>query len=268
MILHQTKNSQSGSFYKNAPYSNDNLIAYDFTTHFHNCFEFVRAMEGSFTLQVGGLTEVMHPGDYALILPNEIHSFSFDGPFKLWIGLFTGDYVSSFQKHMTNKFGTKIAFRPSEDIDRILQTHLTHHKKTGAKYVTKGGLYLLCSEYLRLVPIEERTPKEGRLMAQLSDFIALHYSEPLSLQSISSALGYDYYYLSHCFRLFFNMHFTAYLNLYRIERAADDLVNTDLSVTEILGRNGFSSTRNFYAVFRNAYGTSPNEYRKRAAETV
>ncbi len=105
-------------------------------------------------------------------------------------------------------------------------------------------------------------------MAQLSDFIALHYSEPLSLQSISSALGYDYYYLSHCFRLFFNMHFTAYLNLYRIERAADDLVNTDLSVTEILGRNGFSSTRNFYAVFRNAYGTSPNEYRKRAAETV
>ncbi|MBR5739231.1 MAG: AraC family transcriptional regulator [Lachnospiraceae bacterium] len=268
MILHQTKNSLSGSFYKNAPYSNENLIAYDFATHFHGCFEFVRAMEGTFTLQIGGLSEVMRPGDYALILPNEIHSFTFDGPFRLWIGMFTGDYVSSFQKHMVNKYATKIVFRPAADIDEILLTYLTHHKKSGLKYLTKGGLYLLCSEYLRLMPIEERTPKEGQLMSQLIDYIALHYAEPLSLKSISAALGYDYYYLSHCFSQFFNMHFTAYLNLYRAERAADDLVNTDLSVTEILGRNGFSSIRNFYAVFRNVYGTSPNEYRKAAAEAV
>ena len=268
MILHQAKNSSTGSFYKNAPYSNDNLIAYDFTTHFHNCFEFVRCVEGSFTLQIGSLSEVMRPGDYALILPNEIHSFTFDGPFRLWIGMFTGDYVSSFQKHMTNKYGKTIVFRPSEDIDRILLTHLTHHKKTGAKYVTKGGLYLLCSEYLRLVPIEERTPKEGQLMSQLSDYIALHYQDPISLKSVARALGYDYYYVSHCFSSFFNMHFTAYLNLYRAERAADDLVNTDLSITEILERNGFSSTRTFYDVFRNVYGTSPSEYRKTAVETL
>ena len=268
MILHQMKNSRTDSFYNNAPYSNDNLSAFDYSTHFHNCFEIIRADEGSFEIHANGMTETMHPGDYALIFPNEIHSFTFSAPFRLWVGMFSGDYVSAFRKHMANKFSTKLVFHPSEDIDRLCTSRLRHHKKTGLRYLTKGCLYLLCSEYMRLVPIEEQVPKERLLMNKLSDYVALHYTEPISLKTISSDLGYDYYYLSHCFRAFFDVTFSSYLNLFRVERAADDLANTDLSITEILERNGFTSVRNFYLIFKSVYGVSPNAYRKELLKTA
>ena len=262
MILHQSKNSRTDSFYINALYSNGNLSAFDYSTHFHNCFEVIRADEGTFDIHANGMTETMRPGDYALIFPNEIHSFTFDGPFRLWVCMFSGDYVSAFRKHMANKFSTSLVFHPAEEVDRVCISFLRHHKKNDAKYQNKGGLYLLCSEYLRLVTVEERAPKERLLMNKLSDYVALHYTEPIDLKKISSDLGYDYYYLSHCFRSFFNTTFTGYLNLFRVERAADDLENTELSITEILERNGFSSIRNFYLIFKNVYGVSPNTYRK------
>ncbi|MFC7681709.1 AraC family transcriptional regulator [Paenibacillus sp. GCM10028914] len=54
---------------------------------------------------------------------------------------------------------------------------------------------------------------------------------------------------------------TQYINQFRINRARDDLRNSDISVTEIAEKHGFSSVHYFSKLFRQLNGVSPREYR-------
>ena len=53
-----------------------------------------------------------------------------------------------------------------------------------------------------------------------------------------------------------------YINQFRINRAKEDLRNTDISITDIAEKHGFSSIHYFSKLFRQLNGLSPLEYRK------
>ncbi|MEK4978319.1 AraC family transcriptional regulator [Bacillus sp. FSL K6-6540] len=59
---------------------------------------------------------------------------------------------------------------------------------------------------------------------------------------------------------------TQYINQFRIHRAKEDLRNTDISITEIAEKFGFSSIHYFSKLFRQLNGLSPLEYRKHQME--
>lgn len=52
-----------------------------------------------------------------------------------------------------------------------------------------------------------------------------------------------------------------YMNQFRINRAKDDLIFTNLSVTEIAEKHGFSSVHYFSKLFSQVVGKSPREFR-------
>ncbi|WP_422660549.1 AraC family transcriptional regulator [Paenibacillus sp. EC2-1] len=54
---------------------------------------------------------------------------------------------------------------------------------------------------------------------------------------------------------------TQYINQFRINRAKDDLCNSDISVTEIAEKHGFSSVHYFSKLFKQMNGRSPREFR-------
>ena len=53
-----------------------------------------------------------------------------------------------------------------------------------------------------------------------------------------------------------------YINNFKLETAKGMLEQTQLSISEIAYRNGFSSPNYFSTVFKNKYGITPNAYRK------
>ncbi|MDQ8734532.1 helix-turn-helix domain-containing protein [Paenibacillus sp. LHD-38] len=55
---------------------------------------------------------------------------------------------------------------------------------------------------------------------------------------------------------------TQYVIQFRINRAKDDLLFTNLSITEIAEKHGFSSLHYFSKIFRKLNGLSPREYRE------
>lgn len=54
---------------------------------------------------------------------------------------------------------------------------------------------------------------------------------------------------------------TQYINQFRINRAREDLRNSDISVTEIAEKHGFSSVHYFSKLFKQVNGKSPREFR-------
>ena len=53
------------------------------------------------------------------------------------------------------------------------------------------------------------------------------------------------------------------MNQVRVSKAFRDLLETDYSILEIAMRSGFPDTRSFINVFRDTYGMTPSQYRKK-----
>lgn len=74
--------------------------------------------------------------------------------------------------------------------------------------------------------------------------------------------GYSPNYLSRRFRQAVGIGVHQYLMFIRLQHAANELLSTNDSVTEIAFRCGFVSSNYFKDAFKNAYGVSPRDYRK------
>ena len=233
----------------------------NYDLHFHKNFELIYAISGQIRCVVGEKEAILSAGDYALCLSNEIHSIASIGESKCWIGVFSGDFVHAFEKQVKNKTGDKFVFRCSEKTNAFLVANLISEKEPPL-YILKGCLYTICQEFCNQVNLSERTNKSDLLMHKIIEYLSQNYQEHVTLSDVSEQLGYDYYYLSKCFRKIFRMSFTDLLNSYRLDAALRLLTETDKDITEIALESGFQSVRNFNDYFKLKIGSTPSKYKK------
>jgi len=92
--------------------------------------------------------------------------------------------------------------------------------------------------------------------------------EVVTLNALSQRLGYSEFYISRKFREISGMTLRDYLRYRRLAFALKDLRDTDSGILEIAIDYGFSSNEAFTRAFREAYGISPSEYRKKPIPVV
>lgn len=109
-----------------------------------------------------------------------------------------------------------------------------------------------------------QSPEHGASRAaQLAEFIAAHYLEPIQIPDIARAVRLNANYASALFRTAFSMTLLEYLTQHRLAHAQRLLATTDAGVLEIAFASGFGSSSRFYAAFERACGVSPMAYRRR-----
>ena len=126
----------------------------------------------------------------------------------------------------------------------------------------KASLYAVLEQYLNNVELINKSAKESRMVTLISDYVMEHHTQNLTLSDLAKKLGYDYNYMSRCFHNTFNMSFSDFVNVYRIETATSLLENTEGSITSIAFKSGFQSVRAFNSYFKKITGMSPSQYRK------
>ena len=95
---------------------------------------------------------------------------------------------------------------------------------------------------------------------RIRGYLLSHYAEEITLESISSALGYSRTYFSKLFKRQFGMNFVAYLTGLRIEEAKRLLEKENLGIQEVAARTGFRGNAYFSSTFRRLTGQTPSEY--------
>lgn len=256
-IFHQPHNSQSNYNYNIHTYDNVN-----YTHHFHKNYEISYVIPGKSLYSVNGRLQTLEEGDFSLCLSNEIHSVKTLDNSRIWVGVFSEDFVHEFKKKVESKTGVDFKFRCSESVNRFLLDNLIHGKGDDI-LLLKSCLYALTSEYLRQIQLTERNDRRGSLMSEIATYISENYKQNISLRSLSIHIGYDYCYLSKAFNDMFSMSFTDYLNTFRLDHALSLLTNSNLAVTDIAFESGFQSIRSFNYIFKNRMGLSPVDYRKK-----
>ena len=88
------------------------------------------------------------------------------------------------------------------------------------------------------------------------------YMEGITLGEIADRLQVTQEYLGNQFRRELGENFSAYIRNYRLRKAKELLIGTQMKQYEIAEKVGYTDAKYFARVFREHVGMSPAEYRK------
>ena len=94
---------------------------------------------------------------------------------------------------------------------------------------------------------------------RITDYIAEHSSEKISLQDIADLEHITTYHASHFITKILGISFQDYLNNVRFEHALELIQNSDLSILDICMETGFSSSRYLNKLFEEKMGCTARE---------
>ena len=103
---------------------------------------------------------------------------------------------------------------------------------------------------------------EHKDIRRVTDYIAEHYRENLTLEVLAKHIHMNSFYFSSYFKKQVGQNFKDYLNHVRMEHAMELLLSTDKRSYEIADEVGFRDYRYFNEVFSRYYGKTPAAYRK------
>ena len=112
--------------------------------------------------------------------------------------------------------------------------------------------------------MEKVQPRANQPKALLDacQYIREHLDEDLSREEVARAVYLNPDYLNRIFKKELNVSLSHYILEEKMKLAQELLQTTDLSITEVGSRVGFSNMSGFSYAFRRSTGRSPSSYRK------
>lgn len=116
----------------------------------------------------------------------------------------------------------------------------------------------------------EQTPSPQRISARdrrrVQDavrHIEANFDQPCSLQSLAELVGLSRFHFVRTFGAVVGQSPNQYLINTRMRSAADRLITTKTPIAQIAFDVGFNDISHFYACFRDAFGCTPRQWRRR-----
>lgn len=95
------------------------------------------------------------------------------------------------------------------------------------------------------------------------DYIQAHLSQSLNVSQLAEIAGYSLYHFTRMFKQVTSQTPVQYLTQQRITRAKELLVESEMSIDEVLAACGFSSYSYFFRIFKKQCGVTPHQYQER-----
>lgn len=249
--------------------------------HYHIELELIVCREGIGKIQLQGTTYYLEKEDIIVILPEQVHSIEAkDNHFEYYNILFRLSYLETNKDNNTLYLSYLAPFENGQlIISPLLKKGSEMHtlifpianllygywRKECPPLLLKSKLY----EIMYILHIHAKKPdhktkvhKANQCLKQTVQYLQEHYNEPIPIKEIAEYCGYSESHFMKVFSQLTEKSFTQYLISFRLEKAAQLLLSSSLSVIEIASECGFPNASYFTRSFRKHYGISPSEYRK------
>lgn len=238
--------------------------------HWHQGIEIIYILDGAMKVSINNDKEfLLEKNHFSVINSMEIHSTKCIGETTVLLlqiphrAIPTSDRIDCHHYHDT-KF--------CEIFDRLIKVYQEKQKGYYLEFnsIVFSMLHQLFVQFGQTnVSQEVIVPEEKDYISKISqviDYVQVHYMEPICLDDVSQIACYNKQYFTRIFKKHMKTTFLEYLNEVRIRHIFDELIYTDVSISEIAERNGFTNNKNFQKVFRKSYGCTPSEMRKKYRE--
>ncbi len=146
------------------------------------------------------------------------------------------------------------------------QSNLVKKLKENIDEDSKVKIYFL-KEEKRLEEILDDNLKQGNnnttVIKLAKDYIINNYNKNISLKDVADEVFLSQNYLSELFKKEIGEGFYDFLSNYRIKKAKEFLLTTNLKVYEIAQMVGYNDSITFGRAFKKITGTTPNNFRNK-----
>ncbi|MBP1988427.1 AraC family transcriptional regulator [Paenibacillus eucommiae] len=253
--------------------------------HHHDFVEFSLVTKGSGTETVNGKTHHLRPGVASFLLPHHMHEIhsapehavhKYCCMFDINI-LFGSSYDSDWcglLYEIGSQFPSYAEFTADdtlwiEDIFAKLMTESTKPPQPGRSSMIRAMLTEALLLFIRTVSRNRQTgdfarePEMKQPFWPILQYLHVHYTDKLSLESVAEHFSVSSPYISRIFKHYTGKSFLNYLHQLRIDSAVNLLISTSMPIIDIAVETGFESFRTFSRVFQNLKEVTPREYRNR-----
>lgn len=118
------------------------------------------------------------------------------------------------------------------------------------------------AEHFRDTAENKDSGGQRHFIRRVEEYIVENISNDISLNNVAEAMNISPNYLSRIFREETGESFSGFVQDKKLERAAELLLTTKLSVSEIAKQSGYANEAYFSKLFKSRYSTTPGQYRK------
>ncbi|WP_195976814.1 helix-turn-helix domain-containing protein [Alistipes onderdonkii] len=269
-----------------ANYWPDNQM--DFPLHFHEDYELCLTLNVRGKRILGNLVEDFTEKDLVITTPNVLHCYKRDDAFlnvrcevvviqfpkelPSW-GIFDTDQLRNIRNLLCQPApGLKFSEETAEAVrERLLRLPGTEGFEAVQLFL--GILHeLACADRTQVeligVQSSDSTLPHSRRINKIVQFVEKNYHHKISLEDVGELVGMSASSVSRFFKQRTRHNFWDYLNGFRIDRAAQMMIETEHTISEISYACGFNNISNFNRVFRERIGTTPSDYRNKFKESI
>lgn len=277
--FHEPKQHGTPDFPFEYHYINSAHPRYEMPFHWHKEWEIIHIIEGTFTAHADDTMYIAHSGDILLIRDGMLHGgtpencvyecFLFD-----LHGLFRN--LDMVKKHLRPIYRAQILpeiYFPAGKMPEVAHAISRLSDAYSGQDAPFELIVLGCISQLFAAILQEGAYAAGQtdtlesthkidLIKTILEYIELHYASSITLDELAGVANMNPKYFCRFFRSITHQTPIEYVNMYRIEKAAQMLHSTRLPVTNICMECGFNDSSNFIKVFRKYKGMTPKQYRK------
>ncbi len=105
--------------------------------------------------------------------------------------------------------------------------------------------------------------REEKLIDDITNYMNENYGNPnMSMSMVADAFALNYTYVSHFFKDYLGASFVEYISELRVQKAAELLRSTSLSISRIANDVGYANATVLIKIFKKYTGITPGTYRK------
>lgn len=284
MIYNELKQHGTENFPVEFYHIDKNHPKYEMAYHWHSEVEIVRIICGTLKMTLDNREHTVHSGDCIFINSETVHgALPQNCVYECLV--FNPQYLSineneckSFTDGIINHsiYINEVFYHDNIQYISILNSLFDAIKelKPGYTMTVTGRIY----EFFGLIKANRaysenlainstyHNEKNVIMLKKALAYMRANYDTQMSLADIASAAGISPKYLCTFFKEMTGKTPFEYLNMYRIERAARKLINSDLPITQIAFSCGFNDLSYFIKTFKHIKNVTPKNFRKNMAK--
>lgn len=266
----------------------DNLALFDFNCvnwHWHTEIEFVYVQSGTVTFCIGAEQITLSEGNAVFINSKVLHEFYSEDNAVIPNFVCYPTFIAPIETRIYNQYVQPIIsstisyqiFSPvlpwQKEILDILQEIFTQQNSACAKELITSSLlqklWAVFFEHIDTTHLNQQQDHSAQSQIKLQvmmQYIHTNYSSQIALSDIAQSAGISKSSALSFFHKYLKMAPVSYLILYRLKKASELLITTDLKLVEIAYATGFNNIGYFCKQYKIHYGITPTEYRKLKAQ--
>lgn len=243
--------------------------------HLHDFFELILILEGQCRVLLNEQLITMKEGDLVAIVPHVRHEFNSTGCSLLSVQFEQSVFEKTLPNPIHPTFECNSALQGNNsafDSLRRLMAQLVKNnadKQTGYELRNWSLVYEIMDVMYNNFRVEDSKVQEARAhryadrISRITQIIAAHYAENITLSQLADEIHLSVPYLSKFFDQQFGMTFLTYLTQIRLSHAVDLLLHSEKTIEQISAESGFPNSHAFVQAFKKEFHLLPSAYRRK-----